>query len=210
MLARLRNLLQVRPPVKLPGTVVAVSSYLSIIRKQLMTTVVEVLSVAAATVSAVGGVFAVGAALQSSRSASKAQATADAMESRLALRDVALAAGEVQIESRRAQSRAEQLKLSYANFFMLSNSFGSSRQALYTAEIDKKTNRIAQLVEDAKKFDDGAESLRQATHDNILRVQVRLSNSTKEICALREELDREHDQIEGQCAERRESMDRAR
>ena len=132
------------------------------------------------------------------------------MESRLALRDLTLAAGEIQVEARRAQSRAEQLKLSYGTLFTLSGSSGNSRRALYSAEIDKKTDRIAQLVEDAKKFDDGAPSLWQATIDDILRVQMRLSNSIKEVRGLREELDREHDQIESQCAKRRESMDRTR
>ena len=175
-----------------------------------MASVVEVLSVTASAVSAAGGAFAAWAALQSSRSASKAQATADAMETRVALRDVALAAGEIQVEARRAQSRAELLKGSYGTLFILSGSFGNSRQAIYSAEVEKKADRIAQLVEDAKKFDYGATSLRQATIDDILRVQMRLSNSIKEVRGLREELDREHDQIESQCAERRESMDRTR
>jgi hypothetical protein len=52
--------------------------------------------------------------------------------------------------------------------------------------------------------------LRRSTIEDILRVQTRLTNSVREVRALREELDREHDQIESQCAERRESMDRTR
>lgn len=175
-----------------------------------MPTAVEILSVAAAVVSAVGGAFAAWAALQSAQSASKTQEAADAMERNFALRDVALAAGEVQVEARRAETRAEQLKLSYSTLFILSGSFGNSRQAVFVAELEKKVERIAQLVEDASKFKDGAASLRKATIEDVLRVQTRLTNSVKESRALREELDREHDQIESQCAERRESMDRTR
>ena len=175
-----------------------------------MTTTVEVLSVVAALASAVGGAFAAWAALQSARSASKAQEAADAMERNIGLRDISLAAGEVQVEARRAHSRAEQLKHSYSTLFALSGSFGNTREALYAAEIDKKTERIAKLVDDASKFDGGATLLKMATFEEILRVQMRLINSVKEVRALREELDREQDQIEEQCAERRKSADKTR
>jgi hypothetical protein len=175
-----------------------------------MPTAVEILSVAATVVSAIGGAFAAWAAWQSARSASKAQEAAELMERNVALRDVAMAAGEVSVEARRAESRAGQLKLSYGTLFTLSGSFGNSRQALYVAEIDKKLDRIAQLVEDASKFDDKASTLRKTTIEDVLRVQTRLTNSVNEVRALREELDREHDQVERQCAERRENLDRKR
>ena len=175
-----------------------------------MPTAVEILSVTAAVVSAVGGAFAAWAALQSARSASRTQEAADAMELKFALRDVALSSGEVQVEARRAESRAEQLKVSYSTLFALSGSVGNSRQALYVAQIDTKIERIALLIEDAGRFKDEAAALNKSTIEDILRVQTRLAISVKEVLALREELDREHDQIESQCAERRESIDRTR
>ena len=114
------------------------------------------------------------------------------------------------MEAMRAQSRADQLKQSYSTLFSLSGTFGNSRQALYEAEINKKIDRIGPLLEDASKFGDGAASLKEVAIEEILRVQMRVLNSVKEIRGLREELDREHDQVEGQCAALRESMDRTR
>jgi hypothetical protein len=175
-----------------------------------MSSAAEILSVAAAAISAVGGAFAAWAAMQSARSASKTQAAADAMERNFALRDAALAAGEVQVEALRANARADQLKLSYSTLFTLSGSSGNSRQALYVTAIETKLGRVTQLLDDASKFKDGATSLKEATIEDMLRVQMRLTTSVKEVRALREELDREHDQIERQCAERRASMDRTR
>lgn len=132
------------------------------------------------------------------------------MQKDFARRDLALAVGDAQVEAMRAKSRADQLKLSYSTLFTLSGSFANSRQALYEREVEKKAERIDQLLEDASKFDNGATSLKEATIEDILRVQMRLLNSVKEIRGLREELDREHDQIEGMCAARRESMERTR
>jgi hypothetical protein len=63
---------------------------------------------------------------------------------------------------------------------------------------------------DAKLFVEGASSLGSATLDDIDRVQIRLSGSLATCRAIREDLEREENSIEAQCAERRESMDRTR
>ncbi|WP_439587668.1 hypothetical protein [Hydrogenophaga sp.] len=175
-----------------------------------MTTTVDVVTAGAAFVSAIGGAIAAWAAFKSARSAQKSQESGDALAQKFALRDVALAAGEVRVESNRVLHRAQQLKLSYRDLFIMSGSAVHSSEQLCMAEIEKKVLRVSALAADAANFSDGADNLKRSTIDDIFRVETRLTSSIKEVRAIREDLDRENDQIDAQCAERRKRMENLR
>ena len=104
---------------------------------------VSVISAVAAAVSAIGGAFAAVAAFRSAASAKAARDAADMSEKRAALRQLALAANEVLVEVRRAESRAAELKLAYRTLFTFGGSSGGSREGLYVTEVDKKLARRA-------------------------------------------------------------------
>lgn len=170
----------------------------------------DLLSLAAAVASAVGGGFAAWAAFRSAGSARLAQEEAARAERRAALRRVSETAGQVVSEAERIVARGPQVKLSYRSLFTLSGGAGNSRLPLYLDGVDEKVKKAAALAEDAKLFAGEARSLSDATLDDIDRVQVRLSNSVGTARGIREDLEREESSVEAQCAERRESMDRTR
>jgi hypothetical protein len=90
-----------------------------------MAEAVSVISAVAAAVSAIGGAFAAVAAFRSAASAKAARDAADKSEKRAALRQLALAANEVLVEARRAESRAADLKVAYRTLFTFGGSSGA-------------------------------------------------------------------------------------
>lgn len=175
-----------------------------------MASATELLSLAAAAVSAVGGAFAAWAAFRSAGSAREAQAAAARAERRAALRRVSETAGLVIVEAERIQARGPQLKLSYRSLFTLSGGANNSRLPLYLDAVDEKSKKTAALAADAKLFAGGATSLIDASLEDIDRVHIRLSDSVVTTRGIREDLEREENSVEAQCAERRESNERTR
>lgn len=160
----------------------------------------EVVSAAAAVVSAVGGALAALAAFRSAESARIAQQAAAGAEHRAALRQIGITATEVLIEAERIVSRGNDLKLAYQTLFAFAGRAGSSRQTLYDSAIDEKLQHASKLSDYAKLFTTAAGKLDSAPPEETDRVQVRLSNTLTEIRALREDLERELSGVEGQSA----------
>lgn len=160
----------------------------------------EVVSAAAAVVSAVGGAFAAWAAFRSAESARIAQQAGAAAEHRAALRQIGTTATEVQIEVERIASRGNDLKIAYRTLFTFAGQLGSSRNNLYDAAVDEKLKRASELGGYAKLFTTAAAKLDGTPPEETDRVQVRLSNTLTEIRALREDLERELSSVEGQSA----------
>lgn len=160
----------------------------------------EVVSAAAAVVSAVGGVFAAMAAFRSADSAWVVQQAAATAEHRAALRQIGVTATEVLIEAERISSRGGDLKIAYRSLFVLAGQIGGSREALYDAKVNEKLNRASELSEYAKLFAGNTRKLDNAPPEETDRVHVHLSNAFTEIRALREDIEREIAGIEGQSA----------
>lgn len=175
-----------------------------------MTNITDWLSLAAALVSAVGGAFAARAAFLSARSAREAQQAADAAERRASLRDIATAAAAVLVEEKRVSVLVDQVKQTHRALSTLSGASRSSRLDLYVDAAEQKRTEAGSLAEDAKLFAEGAKSLEGVPPEEIDRIQLRQTNSLKKVQTLREDLEREHDSVEAQCAQIRDSMDRAR
>lgn len=175
-----------------------------------MATTSELLSIAAAVVSAVGGAFSAWAAFRSAGSARVAQEEAAKAGRRAALRQVSETAGIVISEVERIQARGPQLQRSYHSLFALSGGLSNSRLPLHLDAVDKKVKKATALAEDARLFTSEAKSLIDASIEDIDRVQIRLSNSVITTRGVREDLEREESSVEAQVAERRESNERAR
>jgi dsDNA-specific endonuclease/ATPase MutS2 len=165
---------------------------------------VSVISVVAAAVSAIASAFAAVAAFRSAASARTARDAADKAEKRAALRQLALAANEVLVEARRAESRAAELKLAYRTLFTFGGSSGGSREVLYLAEVDKRLAEIAKLSEAAKPFTSGQEGLINGPLEEIGGRETKVTQTLTQVRAIREDLEREHASVEGQCATYRE------
>ena len=160
----------------------------------------EIVSAAAAVVSAVGGAFAAMAAFRSAESARVAQQAAATAEHRAALRQIGITATEVLIEAERITSRSNDLKLAYRTLFVFAGASGGSRQNLYDSAVDEKLKHASELSDYAKLFVAAYGKLDNAPPEETDRVQVRLSNTLTEIRALREDLERELSGVEGQSA----------
>lgn len=169
-----------------------------------MATGPELLSLAAAVVSAVGGAFSAWAAFRSAGSARDAQNEAAKAERRAALRRISETAGLVIGEAERIQSRGPQLQLRYRSLFTLSGGLGGSRLPLYLDAIEEKMKKATALAEDAKLFSGEPGSLSHASLDDIDRVQIRLSDSVTTTRGIREDFEREENSVEAQCAVVRE------
>lgn len=157
----------------------------------------EIVSAAAAVVSAVGGAFAALAAFRSAESARVAQQAAAAVEHRAALRQIGTTATEVLIEVERIASRGNDLKIAYQTLFTFAGRSGGSRKNLDSA-VDEKLKHASELGDYAKLFTTAAEKLDGTPPEETDRIQVRLSNTLTEIRALREDLEHELSGVEGQ------------
>lgn len=160
----------------------------------------EIVSAAAAVVSAVGGAFAAFAASRSAKSAQIAQEAAAAAEHRAALRQIGVTATEILIETGRITARANALKSAYRSLAILAGQYGGSRQQLWESAIDEKLKHASELSKYAKSFASTSGKLDHAPPEETDRVQVRLTNTLSETRALREDLERELFGVEGQSA----------
>lgn len=170
----------------------------------------ELLNLGITFASALGGAFAAWAAWRSAGHAKAAQDSADLAERRAVLREISSAASSVLVEQSRIANRADELKLSYRNLFALSGASSSSNLTLLIARIDEKLKAVEALAADAKLFSNNAVALVKAPPEEHDRVITRMRESLIKMQGCREDLEREHNQVESQCAERRESMARTR
>lgn len=166
----------------------------------------EVVSAAAAVVSAIGGAFAAFAAFRSAKSARVALKAAAAAEHRAALRQIGTTATEVLIEAERVAARGSGLKIAYRTLFTFAGQFGGSRQNLYDSAIDEKLKHASELGDYAKLFTTAAEKLEGTPPEEADRVQARLSSTLTEIRAFREDLERELAGVEAESATYRDKV----
>jgi hypothetical protein len=170
----------------------------------------EIVSAAAAVVSAVGGAFAAWAAYRSADSARASQRAAEEAERRARLRQLAATCSEVITEANRVETRGNQTRLAYNTLAAFSGSLGNSAVAIRLSGVDTKVQRSSELATHARLFVDGASALSQAPSDELDRVQLRESSALVEVRALREELELEPSDLQSQIAQRREDNMRAR
>jgi len=163
-----------------------------------------IISVVAAVVSAIAAVSSAIAAFRSASSAREAREAAQTSEKRAALRQLTMTASEVLVEARRAESRGAELKLAYRTLFTFGGSSGGSREGLYLADVDKKLLEVAKLTEYAKPFGSGQNGLMNGPLDEINSRETKLAQVLTQVRAIREDLEREHASVEGQCTTYRE------
>lgn len=167
-------------------------------------------SAVAAAISAVGGAFAAVAAFRSATSARDAQKSADEAQRRMALRDLAVVAGDALVEATQCEVRAESAVRSHKDLAIFNNTLGGSRQKLAEDSLQKKIARAQAVANDAKLFIGGAAGFAIASLDEIDRVHTRLRGSLSEVRALREDIEHEQAAVDAKSAEHRESMLRAK
>lgn len=163
-----------------------------------------VISAIAAVVSVVGGGFAAVAAFRSAGSARDAREDAQVSEKRTALRQLTVTANEVLVEARRTESRGAELKLAYRTLAAFSGNSSGSREGLYLVETDKKLAEVTKLSEYAKPFAPGQDGLMNGPVDEIGSRETKMAQVLTQVRAIREDLEREHASVEGQCTTYRE------
>ena len=163
-----------------------------------------VISAIAAVVSAVGGAFAAVAAFRSAGSARDAYEAAQVFEKRSALRHLTVTAGEVLVERRRAESRCAELKLAYRTLSVFAGASGGSAERECLANVDKKLEEVTKLAENAKPFASDEDSLMNGPIGEIISRETKMARVLTQVCAIREDLEREHASVEGQCTTYRE------
>jgi hypothetical protein len=164
----------------------------------------DVISAIAAAVSAIGGAFAAVAAFRSAASAREAQEAAQASEKCAAVRQLTVTANEVLVEARRVESRGAELKLSYRTLSTFVGSSGGSRESLPLAEVEIKLAEVTTLSERAKAFTSDQEGLLNGPLEEISVREITMAQILTQVRAIREDLEREHGFVEGQCTAYRE------
>jgi hypothetical protein len=165
---------------------------------------VAVISAIAAAVSAIGGAFAARAAGRSADSARGAYEAAQLSEKRWALRQLTVTGNEVLVECRRVESRCAELKLAYRTLSIFAGVAGGSAEQECLAKVEKNLEKVAKLSECAKPFASDQGSLMNGPLDEIARREAKMAQVLTEVRTLREDLEREHASVEGQCATYRE------
>ncbi len=169
----------------------------------------ELISAGAAVVSAIGGAFAAFAAFRSAASARATQETAAATEKRNVLRHVAIIANDVLVEAGRVESRSLVLKQGYRSLFTFGGSSGGSRETAYLKVVDEKIALVQALANIAKPFASDGGDLENSGLEEINKTEIKLTQALSQARATREELEREHAFVEGQCAAYRENAIRS-
>ena len=169
-----------------------------------MADLVTLISVIASGVSAVGGAFAAVAAFRSAGSARDAYEATQVFEKRSALRQLMVTASEVLVEGRRAESRGAELKLAYRTLSIFAGAFGGSAERECLANTDKKLDEVTRLSEYAKPFTCDQAQLMNGPLDEIISRETKMAQVLAQVRAMREDLEREHASVEGQCTTYRE------
>ena len=163
-----------------------------------------VISAIAAAVSAVGGAFAAVAAFRSAGSARDAYEAAQVSEKRSALRQLTVTANEILVEGRRAKSRCADLKLAYRALSVFAGASGGSAERQCLAEVEKRIEEVTKLSEYAKPFASDQDSLMNGSLDEIISRETKMAQVLTQVRSIREDVEREHASVEGQCATYRE------
>jgi hypothetical protein len=174
------------------------------------TSLAQVVTMLATVISAAGAAFAAVAAFKSAGFAQAAQEAAQTSEKQAAVRQLMLTANEVLVEARRVESRGGQLKLDYRTLFSFGGSGGSSREAMYLGEVDKKLHEVTQLADYAKPFVTNNPSLVNGPIEEISSREIRLAQTLNQVLAVREDLELEQASVDGQNTTYREIAIRAR
>lgn len=98
----------------------------------------EVVSAAAAVVSAIWGAFATWAAFRSADSARASQRAVEESERKTALREVAVTAAEIKVEEQRAAARGAEVALASRALEAFSGSYGNSSTQLMVSAVNEK------------------------------------------------------------------------
>lgn len=165
---------------------------------------VEILSVVAALISAIGTMFAARAAHKSAESAKRTEEAAASSERRSSLSQIALAAVEVITEAKRITAKGEETKVAYKDLAVFAGSAGSSRLELFKKKIEEKVKLAAGKSDHARLFVNPFENLGSAPVEEIDRVQTTLLANHRELSAILGELNDECAFVQGQCAEYRQ------
>lgn len=164
----------------------------------------SIVAAVAACVSAVGGAFAAVAAFRSADSAREAQESALEAEKNTFLRQLSLNATEAVLEANRACARGDEVKLLYRSLSTFAGSSGGSREGLYIKKVDEKLAALRDLAKSAQPFEDAPDTLQSSPLGEIRAKEVTVARLLKRARVLREELDREHSYVNGQCSTYRE------
>jgi len=156
-----------------------------------------------ALLSLVASVFAAIAAFRSAGSAAATQASADDMEHRAALRQIAMTATEIVVEARRIASRAIHLRLLYSNLAVFSANVGGSRETLSDNAVQEKVGAAEKLADHAKLFLNSAIKLANVPESETDRVQVDLSTKLLEVQAIHLDMERDISDVASQVGDYR-------
>lgn len=165
--------------------------------------VTEIIAVSAAVASALAALF-------SALAARKSQRSADAAERRASIRQAVLTAREVIVEARRVEARGNEAKLAYQSLAVFSGASGGSRESLYINAIKEKMTNAGKQLEYAKRYSEGAGALQSSSLADIEAIHTDLLSALSEVRSLREDLEREHATVEGQCSAYRENAIRGK
>lgn len=160
----------------------------------------ESISAVAAVVSAIFGGLAVLAAFRSAAYAQKAHASAEEAEKRSALRQLISTALEAELEARRTTDAAALASRSRNDLAIFTGGLGGSRSKLSQEAYAAKASRAEEIAREARLFSAEPSTLAYAPGAELDRVLTKLLALLSEAKALREDLERERNELEAQCA----------
>jgi len=143
-------------------------------------------------------IFAAWASSRSAKGAEESAKLAYQTLNRLALREIAHAANDVVADERRIENLAEELRQGYVQLSQYHRVSNSSVEALCLAEVQNKVKLTNSLTDDAKKIVADIGSIQNASESDITQKISELDNVLSQLRPLRELLERELSELQGQ------------
>ena len=130
----------------------------------------ELLSLIAASASAVAGVAAAVAAFRSAKSAEESRRLAQGAELRAQRREIGAVISAARAEHHRVESLAARLKGAYGSNAVAAGGFGGSRHKLAESQAEQRLVEAKELLKVSEPFQDGPSALTNSTAEDADRV----------------------------------------
>ena len=158
----------------------------------------ELLSLIAASASAVAGVAAAVAAFRSAKSAEESRRLAEGAELRAQLREISAVASAARAEHHRVESLVARLKGAYGSNAVATGGFGGSRHKLAESQAEQRLVEAKELLKVSEPFQDGPSALTHSTAEDADRVLHVQRLALTKLQAIASQLATELNAVEGQ------------
>lgn len=152
----------------------------------------ELISAGIALISAVGGVFAARAAMESASFAKKSQESAEHSEKREAVTKLVVSVSELDVVLQRINSQSDHLKTIYKSLFHFSGSTNHSSEKLSIEALERKVTDAKSLADEFKSVEFDVNTLYASGIDDINIRFARTQQVLVKVRSISQDIEREY------------------